>query len=303
MLVQIDKFHLEFGMFVEAVACPHREFQKKRFILKTQVDLAAILVSSAQHVLINTTLGHAHTADRAGDAKRVAAVKQCVDQSADELSATLRNFVRDQSLDIDRLGGISLALGKAVEEAPDVLLKVTRLKSKDTVTYLHSVGVSALMMRVAQIMDLPDDTIRELGMAGLLHDVGKLLIEDAVLKKQGALAAEEKAVIRTHPQIGYDLLKSAENVTQLMLDVCLWHHEVLDGSGYPNGMKSARLPMSCKIAAVCDVFEALTSARPYKAPWPAGRALKWLYERPELYDYRIVGRLHEGIIPRASHSS
>lgn len=298
MLVQINKFLLEFGMFVEAVACPHGEFQKKRFILKTQADLAAILSSSAQHVEINTSLGHARLADRAGETKRVAEIKKSVSEAVGELGPALDNLVSQQRLDMERLGGISLALGKAVEQAPNVLLKVTRLKSKDTVTYLHSVAVSALMMRVGQVMDLPDDTISELGMAALVHDVGKLLIEDAVLKKSGALEAEEKALIRTHPQVGHDLLKSADNVTQLMLDVCLWHHEVLDGSGYPQGLKAARLPLSCKIAAVCDVFEALTSARPYKAPWPAVKALKWLYERPELYDYRIVGRLHEGIMPR-----
>lgn len=298
MLVQIDKFQLEFGMFVEAVACPHEEFQKKRFILKSQADLAAILASSAQRVEINTSLGHACRKDVQSDAKRVAAVERSVSGAVDELGPALGKLARDQSLDVDQLASISSALGKSVEKAPDVLLKVTRLKSKDTVTYLHSVAVSALMMRVGQVMDLPDNTISELGMAGLVHDVGKLLIEDAILKKTGALAADEKALIRTHPQIGYDLLRSAENVTQVMLDVCLWHHEVLDGSGYPHGLKSARLPLSCKIAAVCDVFEALTSARPYKAAWPVGKALKWLYEQPDLYDYRIVGRLHEGIMAK-----
>ncbi len=183
MLVQIDKFQLELGMFVEAVPCPHDEFQKKRFILKSQADLAAILVSSAQRVEINTSLGQACRKHEAGDAERVAAVTRSVGEAVGDLGPALGMLARDQSVDVDRLASISSAFGKSVEKAPDVLLKVTRLKLKDTVTYLHSVAVSALMMRVGQVMDLPDNTISELGMAGLVHGVGKLLIEDAILKK------------------------------------------------------------------------------------------------------------------------
>ncbi len=96
---------------------------------------------------------------------------------------------------------MSSVLGKAVEQAPDVFVKISRLKTKDTVTYLHSVAVSALMMRVGHIMELADDVVAELGMAGLVHDVGKLLIDDAVLKKPGALQADEKARMRRHPRL------------------------------------------------------------------------------------------------------
>jgi HD-GYP domain-containing protein (c-di-GMP phosphodiesterase class II) len=298
MLVDIDKSLLGFGMFVEGVACPLHEFRKRRFILKSQSDLDAILRSSALKIQINTALGH-----DVGDSSRKASgqrakVAKALEHATDRVGVFLGDAVASRAVDLDGLCAISSVLGKAVEEAPDVVVKVSRLKTKDNVTYLHSVAVSALMMRVGQIIELADDVVAELGIAGLVHDLGKLLIDDAVLKKPGALQADEKARMRRHPEIGHELLKSSLKATPLMLDVCLWHHELLDGTGYPHGRKGADLPLHCRIAAVCDVFEALTSSRPYKAPWPIGKALKWLYDQPERYDYRIVGRLHEGIMRR-----
>lgn len=300
MLVDIDKTLLGLGMFVEAVACPLHEFRKRRFVLKSQADLNAILASSALRVQINTALGHSADSESRKTSVKDAEVASTVGHAADQVEAFLGDLAAKKTLDLDGLGTVSAVLGKAVEQAPDVFVKVSRLKTKDTVTYLHSVAVSALMMRVGQIIELEDEVITDLGMAGLVHDVGKLLIDDAVLKKPGALHADEKARIRQHPEIGYELLKSSQKATPLMLDVCLWHHELLDGTGYPQKRKACDLPLHCRIAAVCDVFDALTSSRPYKTPWPVGKALKWLYDQPEKYDYRIVGRLHEGIMRHPS---
>lgn len=303
MLLNIEKHRVELGMFVEAVACPVHEFPKRRFILENPADLEAILSSSATHVQINTALGNpdgpAVTAGAARLAKKKEAyVSKAVEPAVQQLGSTLRDIAYSHHVDTAALASMSSALGKAVDVAPDVFVKVTRLKTKDTVTYLHSVAVSALMMRIGQVMELPEETVSELGIAGLVHDVGKLLIADEILKKPGVLKTEERALMREHPQIGFELLKSSPKMSPLMLDVCLSHHELLDGSGYPAGLKAGDLPLHCRIAAVCDVFEALTSVRPYKAAWPIGKALKWLYDQPDLYDYRIVGRLHEGLMPR-----
>lgn len=298
MLVDIQKFKLTLGMYVEAVACPSHEFAKKRFILSNQTDLDAIRSSSATHVQINTVLGRGI---RGGSQPSVTeeTVRGAAEEASQALTPVLTRLSSNEAFDIDELEGISSALTKAAGAAPDLFVKVTRLKTKDKVTYEHSVAVSTLMSQVGEVMELSDELVLALGIAGLVHDVGKLSIEDSILKKPGVLGPDEAAVMRRHPQIGHTLLKSTQRASPLMLEVCLYHHELLDGSGYPHGLKASELPLHCRIAAVCDVFEALTSIRPYKVPWPTPKALKWLYDRPHLYDYRVVGRLHEAIMPRS----
>lgn len=296
MLIDIDKSKLRLGMFVEAVACPAREFAKKRFVLQSQRDLEAIQSSSALLVQINTALGHAPRQGAPSSATEEG-MQRSVEQATETLAPALMNLASNETMDVADFDRISSGLAKVVDSAPDVFVKITRLKTKDKVTYEHSVAVSALMSRVGQVMELSDDELLALGISGLVHDVGKLSIEDTILKKPGALGDDEKAMMRTHPQIGYDLLNATGRATPMMLEVCLYHHELLDGSGYPEGRMASALPLHCRIAAVCDVFEALTSVRPYKTPWPSDKALRWLYDRPHLYDYRLVGRLHEAIMP------
>lgn len=170
-------------------------------------------------------------------------------------------------------------------------LKVTRLKTKDEGTYVHSLAVSALMMRLARLLDYDENATRELGVAGLLHDVGKLMIPNAVLNKNGRLDTDEKRLVRNHPELGYRLLKEQANVSEMVLDVCRHHHEALDGSGYPLGLKSDQLSPEIRLSTVCDVFEALTSTRPYKRPWSNRDALNWMFDRGHLFDKKMVIRL------------
>nr|WP_276553779.1 HD-GYP domain-containing protein [Shinella kummerowiae] len=170
-------------------------------------------------------------------------------------------------------------------------MKVTRLKTKDEGTYVHSLAVSALMMKLAGLLDYDDDMVRDLGVAGLLHDVGKLMIPNAILNKTGSLEADERRVVRNHPEVGYRLLKEQGNVSELTLDICRFHHETLDGSGYPLGLKADQLSPEIRLATVCDVFEALTSARPYKRAWTTRDALNWMFDRGHMFDKKLVIRL------------
>ncbi|MCE4554708.1 HD-GYP domain-containing protein [Roseateles cellulosilyticus] len=154
---------------------------------------------------------------------------------------------------------------------PSAFVSLARLKDKDDYTYLHSVAVCGLMVALGRHLGLSDAQVREAGLAGLLHDVGKMMMPLEVLNKPGALTDDEFAVMRTHPERGWEMLKTGTNVPDVALDVCLHHHEKMDGSGYPHKLAGEGISLVARMGAVCDVYDAITSTRPYKNAWdPAG---------------------------------
>lgn len=153
------------------------------------------------------------------------------------------------------------------------LIGVTRLKSKDEYTYLHSVAVCALMVNLARHLRLDEATVQQLGFAGLLHDIGKVAIPEAIINKPGSLSDDEFAIVRDHPARGYALLREGEGVPEEALDVCRHHHEKIDGSGYPYGMAGEAISLAARMGAICDVYDALTSNRAYKQAWAPAEAI------------------------------
>jgi response regulator RpfG family c-di-GMP phosphodiesterase len=129
-----------------------------------------------------------------------------------------------------------------------------------------------------------------------LHDIGKVGIPDAILLKNRALNAEERSVMESHVTIGYDILKdSASPILRAGADIAISHHERWDGSGYPKGLKGRDIPARGRITGLVDVFDALTTARPYKEAWNLDRTVEWIKERsgrdfdPEIVELFING--------------
>jgi putative nucleotidyltransferase with HDIG domain len=164
-------------------------------------------------------------------------------------------------------------ISASVTRNAHALIGLTRLKSKDEYTYLHSVAVCALMVNLAKHLDLNPAEVHELGVAGLLHDVGKMAVPDLVLNKPSSLTDEEFAIVRTHPQQGYQMLKEGGGIPDLALDVCLHHHERVDGTGYPNKLHGDQISLAARMGAICDVYDALTSDRSYKNAWAPDEAI------------------------------
>jgi putative nucleotidyltransferase with HDIG domain len=142
-------------------------------------------------------------------------------------------------------------------------ISVTRLKAQDDQTYTHSVAVCALMISFARELGYPAAAVRDLGMAGLLHDIGKSMISPAILLKPGPLTATETIEMRCHPARGHDILLATTGAPPVALDVCLHHHERLDSLGYPFGLKAEAISPETRMASICDVYDAITSIRPY----------------------------------------
>jgi HD-GYP domain-containing protein (c-di-GMP phosphodiesterase class II) len=169
-------------------------------------------------------------------------------------------------------------IADSVARNPGALISLARLKTIDDYTYMHSVAVCAMMVGLAKQLGLDEEQTRLAGMAGLMHDLGKALMPMDVLNKPGKLTDAEFAIIKTHPVEGHRLLLTGKDVDPLVLDVCLHHHEKTDGSGYPKGLKADEISLFAKMGAVCDVYDAITSNRPYKSGWDPAESLRKMAE-------------------------
>ncbi|WP_263264731.1 HD-GYP domain-containing protein [Pseudomonas sp. RIT-PI-S] len=165
-------------------------------------------------------------------------------------------------------------IAASVMRHPHALISLARLKTADEYTYMHSVAVCGLMVALARQMGQPDALVREAGTAGLLHDIGKMAIPNDVLNKPGRLTDDEFALVRTHPLSGLEILQRSGFLSVAAIDVCMHHHEKVDGTGYPYGLAGDEISPMARMAAICDVYDAVTSPRPYKKPWGPAHSLK-----------------------------
>ena len=178
-----------------------------------------------------------------------------------------------RAIDAERCLPLVDEISGSVFRNPGALVSLARLKTRDDYTFMHSVAVCALMVAVARQLGQDDDACREAGMAGLLHDMGKAMMPPDVLNKPGRLTEAEFEVMRTHPQRGHALLAEGRGASAAALDVCLHHHEKFDGTGYPFGHVGTAISQVARMGTICDVYDAVTSNRVYKAGWDPAESI------------------------------
>ena len=172
-----------------------------------------------------------------------------------------------------------------------IRLLVNTIENKDRYTKGHSQRVKTFTVRLAELMGLPRAEIDTLNLAGLLHDIGKQGIPDAVLKKEGELTDEEMAMIKTHPVRGVNLIQHI-NQFRPCLPLIRHHHEQIDGRGYPDGLKGDEIPLGARIIAVADTYDALTSDRCYRSRFPTAGAFRVIEKAAgNQLDPQVVGLL------------
>ena len=193
-------------------------------------------------------------------------------------------------------------IANSVERNAGALVSLARLKTKDDYTYMHSVAVCALMVALGRQIGLDADACRAAGLAGLLHDIGKAVVPINILHKPGKLTDDEFVVIRTHPERGFALLKEGGGATEPTLDVVLHHHERVDGTGYPKGLSGDELSQLARMGAICDVYDAITSNRPYKAGWDPSESIARMASWKGQFDETLFGAFVRslGIYPTGS---
>lgn len=208
--------------------------------------------------------------EQAAELQRAAAV---CNRAREQVSALFTEARMGRVLDVQSCLPLVQDVIDSVARHQGAIVSLSRLKTKDNYTYMHSVATCALMVSLARQMGQDEDATRAAGLAGLLHDVGKAVIPEAVLNKPGRLTEGEFAIIRTHPERGHALLLEGDGVSAETLDVALHHHERMNGRGYPHGLPGADISLIARMGAVCDVYDAVTSNRPYKSGWDPADSL------------------------------
>ncbi len=211
------------------------------------------------------------------------AARICLDSKAAVVSM-FEEVRMGRAVDVGGAQQLVEEISDSVARNPGAIISLARLKTADDYTYMHSVAVCAMMVALAKQLGLDDAQTRSLGTAGLLHDLGKVAMPTEVLNKPGKLTDAEFAIMKTHPTEGYKMLSASPGVDAVSMDVVLHHHEKIDGSGYPERLKGDQISLHAKMGAVCDVYDAITSNRPYKSGWDPAESLRKMAEWPGHFD-------------------
>lgn len=313
--VPLDRVRL--GMFIHdiGVSWISHSFWRSRFALTSPDDLARLRSLDVPAIWIDTSLG-LDVDDDDAEGMDQAAETTDIGSSLPTIEATVLvddpvgdDPVGEASALCDRARGVMLRmfhdarLGRLVDldvatalvdemthsiaRHPSALLSLVRLKSADDYTYVHSVAVGALMVAFARHMGLSASLVRSAGRAGLLHDVGKARVPLAVLNKPAALSVSEMTLMRMHPSEGHRILAKNGADDQDTLDACLHHHEKFDGSGYPHKLAGESIALLARMTSICDVYDAVTSDRPYKRGWDPAYALQKMATWQGHFDPRL----------------
>lgn len=226
------------------------------------------------------------------DIKRASAV---VSRSAKIIGDVFDDCRRGHPVVMPQILSVVKEIADALEHNGAAFASVTRLKEKDGYTYTHSIAVCALMITLGRANSATPSEVADLGIAGMLHDIGKLSMDSALLSKAGPLDADEHVMIRQHPEMGHRLLASDPLVPSVALDVCLHHHERLDGTGYPFGLHADQISTAARIAVICDVYDAMTSNRPYKKGKTPADAITEMASLPDMIDQALLLKFMRGI--------
>jgi len=183
-----------------------------------------------------------------------------------------------KQVEVERVEPISEQLVESVFRNKDALISLSRIKDKDHYTFMHSVSVAGLMITFSRAMGFDMNLIKEISIGGMLHDVGKMMTPNNVLNKPGKLDDGEFKIMKSHVVYSKELLEGKPGITQAALDVAALHHERIDGSGYPLGLKGDEISQVGQMSTIVDVYDALTSVRVYKSAWEPNLALKKLLE-------------------------
>ena len=210
--------------------------------------------------------------------EELSAARRIVAEARPQIISMFNEARLGNAIDVGQARELVERIRGSIQRSPVAVLSVARLKRADEYTFMHSVAVSGLMIALARQLGLSDAEVAEAGAAGLLHDLGKAKVPDSILNKPAALTDSEFATMRQHPEIGFQMLADDRQAGESVLDVVLHHHEKMDGSGYPQRLPAERISRLARMGAICDVYDAITSNRPYKAGWDPAEAVRKMAE-------------------------
>ena len=285
MLKKIHVEQLRVGMYLKSFcgAWIDHPFWRNSFVLKDPEDIRAIRASCITEVWIDAGKGLDVEAGEVAISETESEALVAEEQVR-EAQATRSLERTSTAVEMQRAAKICNSAKKAVVSMFQEARMGKAVDAEQAQVLVEEIADSvarnpgALMAALARQLGLDEQQPRLAGLSGLLHDMGKAFIPAEILNKPGKLTDEEFAVIKTHPAEGHKVLLEGKGVPPEALDVCLHHHEKMNGGGYPKGLKGDEISLLAKMGAVCDVYDAITSNRPYKAGWDPAESIKKMAE-------------------------
>ena len=305
MLKKIDISQLKVGMYIHDLSCDWmtHPFVRNRFVISTEAEISKIRDAGIHDMVIDSargldvqdapTLAEAQAQTEAEliviaekpvivtrvslgeELQRAATIRR---QAAGLVRTVMQDARLGKVVELDQVSPMVESITESILRNPGALTSLLRIKNADDYTFLHSVSVCTLLVAFCGARNMDAETTYQAGLGGLLHDTGKALVPDKVLNKPGALTAEEFDIIKRHPRDGYEILAKTPGIGPIPLDITLHHHERRDGSGYPDKQGEGAISELAQMAAIVDVYDAITADRCYHKGISAAEALRKIYE-------------------------
>jgi putative nucleotidyltransferase with HDIG domain len=305
MIKLIKKEELKVGMFIHDLNCGWMDhsFFRRRFPLKSGEDLKKIHESGIRDVYIDTDKGLDAVAptqsevreaikERIEDAvspihssppqvshrQELEVAKKIQSEATLVISSVLTDTRLGKQIEVERLSPVVAQITDSILRNQGTLVSLCRIKERDTYTFQHSVSVCTLLVTFCRYMGMSREVIQEAGVGGMLHDIGKMRVPDHILNKPGKLTDPEFDIMKGHVTLGLEILKQTPGVSTTVLQISGEHHERFEGTGYPNKKKAQEISQLGRMAAIVDVYDAITSNRVYHTGMEPSNALQKLFE-------------------------
>jgi putative nucleotidyltransferase with HDIG domain len=216
---------------------------------------------------------------------RARAIKKEAKQTVEKIMEDVRF---GKQIEMEKVDHVVEKMMESIFRNKDALTSLGRIKKTDEYTFVHSVSVCVLIISFGKNVGFDNDIIKKIAVGGLLHDIGKVKIPAALLKLNGQLSGEDFNTVKQHAAFGISILEETPDINEISMNVAAHHHERLDGSGYPDNLKSDQISIYGKMSAIVDVYDAMTSNRIYQRPFQPTETLRKLFEWSNVYDRELV---------------
>ncbi len=304
MLKLIDARQLKAGMYIHDLNCDwmSHPFLRKRFLVTTEGEVARVIDAGIRELYIDVSQGDdvpdapteseireeteaqmMRAAEEPAPA-RVAAgeelgrARRIVGEAGQIIRGLMSDVRLGKQVSVEQVEPVVEKITESILRNSGALLSLTRVKNKDNYTFIHSVSVCALLVSFGRALGMRRDDIRQLGIGGMLHDIGKTMIPDEILNKPGRYTDEEFVVMKAHAAESRRILSETPGISRRAIGIAGEHHERYDGSGYPDGLKGDAISPMGQMAAICDVYDAITSDRVYHKGLAPTEGLRKIFE-------------------------
>jgi len=338
MIKKVPKADLKLGMFIHDLNCGWMDhsFLRNSFMLRKESDLQKLIESGITEVYIDTIKGidsvqaptqmevEAELAARilatpnpkfptgiqTSHQEELGFARQIQKEANKVIHSILGDVRMGKQIQVERLSPVVSQITDSILRNQGTLVSLCRIREGDTYTFQHSVSVCTLLVTFCRYMEMSPEAIHEAGIGGMLHDIGKMRVPDHILNKPGKLTDPEFAIMKEHVTLGLETLRQTPGISRTVIQVAGEHHERFEGSGYPEKIRGAEISVLGRMAAIVDVYDAITSNRIYHKGMEPPAALTKLFEwsdqhfDPELVQHFIqaIGIYPVGSLVRLNSS-